>query len=119
MRLSYEPIPTIHHTEHKMEKITFYRRFADDILSGRKTITLRDKSDADYKVGDKVEVSGYEDNVPFCHIEVLEVTPVSFDQLQDAHAQQENMTLAQLKAVIAEIYPGITELFMIKFMLLE
>ena len=101
-----------------MKKITFYGRFADDILSGRKTITLREKSDADFEAGDKVEVSGYEDNIPFCHIEVLEVSPISFDRLNDTHAQQENMTLEQLKAVIAEIYPGITELFMIRFTLL-
>jgi len=100
-----------------MKNITFYRRFEADILAGRKTITLRDKSDADYAPGDKVSVARYEDNQFFCHIVVNSVTPVLYKHLDDTHAQQENMTLDELKAVIAEIYPGITELYKIEFTL--
>jgi uncharacterized protein YqfB (UPF0267 family) len=100
-----------------MKNITFYRRFEADILAGRKTITLRDKSDADYAPGDKVSVARYEDNQFFCHIVVNSVTPVLYEHLDDTHAQQENMTLDELKAVITEIYPGITELYKIEFTL--
>ena len=32
--------------------ITFYQRFEADILAGRKTITIRDKSESHFKAGD-------------------------------------------------------------------
>lgn len=101
-----------------MKDITFYGRFEDDILAGRKTITLREASDANFSAGDKVRVSRYEDDVFFCNIEVISVTPVMFDDLNEKHAVQENMTLEQLKDVISEIYPGLKELFMIEFRLI-
>ena len=41
-----------------------------------------------------------------------------FDDLNEKHAVQENMTLVQLKDVISEIYPGLKELFMIEFRLI-
>lgn len=46
------------------------------------------------------------------------VTQVRFDALTALHAEQENMTLAQLKQVIQEIYPGIEQLYMLKFSLM-
>ncbi|WP_165772361.1 MULTISPECIES: N(4)-acetylcytidine aminohydrolase [Rahnella] len=101
-----------------MKNITFYGRFETDILAGRKTITLREASDADFNAGDQVRVSRYEDGVFFCNIEVIAVTPVHFDALNEQHAAQENMTLSELKQVISEIYPGLKELFMIEFRLL-
>lgn len=101
-----------------MKKITFYGRFEADILAGRKTITLREASDANFVAGDQVRVSRYEDDVYFCTIEVTGVTPVLFDDLNDAHAVQENMTLPELKQVISEIYPGLKQLFMIEFRLI-
>lgn len=101
-----------------MKNITFYGRFEADILAGRKTITLREASDARFDKGDQVRVSRYEDDVYFCTIEVTGVTPVLFDDLNDIHAAQENMTLPELKQVISEIYPGLKELFMIEFRLI-
>lgn len=101
-----------------MKNITFYSRFENDILAGRKTITLREASDAQFVVGDRVRVSRYEDDVFFCNIEVLAVTPVQFDELNQCHADQENMTLTELKQVISEIYPGLKALFMIEFRLI-
>ncbi|MFU2317392.1 N(4)-acetylcytidine aminohydrolase [Rahnella sp. PCH160] len=98
-----------------MKDITFYGRFEADILAGRKTITLREASDAEFVAGDRVRVSRYEDDVFFCNIGIIDVTPVQFDELNDAHAVQENMTLAELKQVISEIYPGLKSLFMIEF----
>ena len=32
--------------------ITFFQRFQDDILAGRKTITIRDESESHFKTGD-------------------------------------------------------------------
>ena len=101
-----------------MKNITFYGRFEADILAGRKTITLRETSDANFSAGDKVRVSRYEDNVFFCNIEIINVTPVQFDALNETHALQENMTLPELKQVISEIYPGLKELFMLEFRLI-
>lgn len=101
-----------------MKNITFYSRFEQDILAGRKTITLREASDAQFVAGDRVRVARYEDQVFFCNIMVIAVTPVKFNQLNQHHADQENMTLEELKQVISEIYPGLNDLFMIEFRLI-
>ena len=90
--------------------ITFYQRFEADILAGRKTITIRDKSESHFKAGDILRVGRFEDNQYFCTIEVLSVSPITLDELTEQHATQENMSLAELKEVIQDIYP-IEELF--------
>lgn len=100
-----------------MRDITFFSRFAPDILAGRKTITLRDASEADFQPGETLRVSRYEDNGFFCHIQVLAVTPIGFDDLTEKQAEQENMSLDELKKVIADIYPGIKQLYLIEFIL--
>ena len=93
-----------------MNDITFYQRFEADILAGRKTITIRDKSESHFKAGDILRVGRFEDNQYFCKIEVLSVSPITLDELTEQHATQENMSLAELKEVIRDIYP-IEELF--------
>lgn len=98
-----------------MNDITFFQRFENDIVAGRKTITLRDASESHFAAGQQLRVGRYEDDVYFCTIEVVSVTPVALDQLTDEHARQENMTLPELKEVIAEIYPGLNELYAIVF----
>lgn len=100
-----------------MNDITFFQRFESDIVAGRKTITLRDASESHFKLGQQLRVGRYEDDVYFCTIEVVSVTPVALSDLTDEHARQENMTLPQLKEVIAEIYPGLNELYAIVFTL--
>lgn len=95
--------------------ITFFRRFRDDILSGRKTITLRDASESHFVPGQCLRTGCYEDDSYFCTLEVIKVTAVSVDALDEHHARQENMTLDQLKQVIGEIYPGETSLWEIAF----
>ncbi|AEW77346.1 ASCH family protein [Aggregatibacter actinomycetemcomitans ANH9381] len=35
---------------------------------------------------------------------MLSVSPITLDELTEQHAKQENMTLAELKEVISEIY---------------
>ncbi|MCG2879477.1 ASCH domain-containing protein, partial [Obesumbacterium proteus] len=42
-------------------EITFYRRFEADILSGKKTITIRDSSESHFEKGELLSVSRYED----------------------------------------------------------
>lgn len=95
--------------------ITFYQRFEADILAGSKTITIRDKSESHFKVGDILRVGRFEDDQYFCTIEVLSVSPITLDELTEQHAKQENMTLSELKEVIREIYPNENLFYIIKF----
>ncbi|MFA0086753.1 ASCH domain-containing protein [Vibrio sp. 10N.286.49.C2] len=95
--------------------MTFFERFETDILAQTKTITIRDASEKDYEIGNVVPVSTFEDGREFCHVKVLSVKAIDFDEINDLHAEQENMTLPQLKEVIEEIYPGEKQLYVIDF----
>ncbi|WP_394147897.1 N(4)-acetylcytidine aminohydrolase [Shewanella atlantica] len=100
-------------------KITFYQRFEKDILSGAKTITLRDESESHFRAGQAVTVSTYETDRWFCDVMIDSVERIKFDDLNAIHAEQENMTLSELKAVITEIYGEIETLWMISFHLVR
>ena len=93
--------------------ITFFQRFQDDILAGRKTITIRDESESHFKTGDVLRVGRFEGY--FCTIEVTATSTVTLDTLTEKHAEQENMTLTELKKVIADIYPDQTQFYVIEF----
>ncbi|WP_208476377.1 N(4)-acetylcytidine aminohydrolase [Escherichia coli] len=95
--------------------ITFFQRFQDDILAGRKTITIRDESESLFKTGDVLRVGRFEDDGYFCTIEVTATSTVTLDTLTEKHAEQENMTLTELIKVIADIYPGQTQFYVIEF----
>ena len=95
--------------------ITFFQRFQDDILAGRKTITLRDESESHFKAGDMLRVGRYEDDGYFCTIEVTGTSTVTLDTLSEKHAQQENMSLDELKRVITDIYPDQHQFYVIEF----
>ena len=99
--------------------ITFYQRFETDILAGRKTITIRDKSESHFKAGDILRVGRFEDNQYFCTIEVLSVSPITIDELAEQHAKQENMRLDELKEVIKTIYPNESEFWVIEIRLVN
>ncbi|ENA1776371.1 ASCH domain-containing protein [Yersinia ruckeri] len=96
-------------------EMTFFSRFEADILANRKTITLRDSSESDFKPGEILRVCRNEDGVFFCNIVVKSVTPVTLDALTERHAQQENMSLEELKKVIKEIYSGLEQFYAIEF----
>ena len=98
-----------------MNDITFYQRFEADILAGRKTITIRDKSESHFKAGDILRVGRFEDNQYFCTIKVLSVSPMTLDALTEQHAKQENMGLEDLKEVIRAIYPNEDKFVLINF----
>ena len=49
---------------------SLFQRFQDDILAGRKTITIRDESESHFKTGDVLRVGRFEDDGYFCTIEV-------------------------------------------------
>ncbi|PJR63493.1 N(4)-acetylcytidine aminohydrolase [Raoultella sp. T31] len=95
--------------------ITFFQRFQDDILAGRKTITIRNAAESHFKTGDVLRVGRYEDDGYFCMISVTATSTVTLDSLTERHAEQENMTLAQLRQVITAIYPGEDQFYVIEF----
>ena len=101
-------------TEHK---ITFFQRFEADILSGKKTITIRDQSESHYPLGSLVEVSTLEEGRIFAYIRIQAIEAKAFSELSEQEAEQENMSLEQLKNVIQEIYPGLEELYVIHYQL--
>ena len=102
-----------------MNDITFYQRFEADILAGRKTITIRDKSESHFKAGDILRVGRFEDNQYFCTIEVLSVSPITLDELTEQHAAQENMSLVELRKVIRGIYLKEELFYLIKFKIIS
>lgn len=102
-----------------MNKITFFSRFEQDILNQKKTITIRDHSESYFKPKQKLCVFTNETDRLFAHIEITSITEITFDQLNEQHAKQENMTLSQLKNVIREIYPTEDIFFVIEFKLIN
>lgn len=99
-------------------EFTFFSRFVADIQAGRKTITIRDESEANWQPGQRLSLFTNPEHQPFGAIEVLSVNAVAFDELSDEHARQENMTLAELKTVICDIYPKLPPLYVIEFKLI-
>jgi len=96
-------------------KITFFERFEVDILSGKKTLTIRNEEEKDYQPNTQVDVYTYEQERWFCCLIILRVEPILFEDLTIEHARQENMTLSELKTIIQEIYPGINQLYVIYY----
>lgn len=96
-------------------EFTFFGRFVADIQAGRKTITIRDESEANWRPGQRLALFTNPEHQPFGTIEVLAVAPVAFEALTDEHARQENMTLAELKRVLLDIYPSLPPLYVIGF----
>ncbi len=99
-------------------KITFFERFESIILSGDKTITIRDKSESNFVPRTRVAVHTLETDRKFCDIQICSVEAIRFDDLNEFHAQQEHIPLPELKVIIKEIYPGIKELFVISYQLI-
>jgi len=100
-----------------LSNITFFERFEADILSSKKNITIRDESEKDYDLNSIVQVSTYENDRWFCAIKIIAVQAITFNQLTDFHAKQENMSLVELQAIIQDIYPNIENLYVISFQL--
>lgn len=102
-----------------LKEMTFFARFVPDILAQKKVITIRDASEKDYQAGSVVDVFTLEEGQWFCRLEIVSVEPIRFQSLSDYHAQQENMSLEELKSVIASIYPDEDELYVIRYQLAE
>lgn len=95
--------------------ITFYQRFAADILNGKKTITIRDEEAKYFKTGDVVHAYTYETRELFASLAITAIEALRFEQINAHHASQENMTIAELREVIKQIYPDKQQLYTITF----
>lgn len=100
-------------------EMTFFARFEADILAKKKVITIRDESESHYQAGSIVDVSSLEEGKWFCRLKIDAVEPILFSELSEFHAAQENMSLETLKQVIQDIYPGIEQLYVIHYQLVE
>ncbi|AGH81496.1 hypothetical protein PCNPT3_07790 [Psychromonas sp. CNPT3] len=99
--------------------ITFFDFLTPLVASGLKTITIRDKSENHYLPGTCVEVFGLESGRSVCHIEILSVKPIKFNDLNEFHAQQESLALDKLQQIIGEVYPNTEQLYIISFKLVN
>ena len=97
-------------------RITFFKRFQDDILSGKKTITIRDSSRCYYQHGSVVEVFTLEKRV-VCQVKILAIERIMFADLGEVHAKSENMTLEELREELAKFTPAFEEFFIISYAL--
>jgi uncharacterized protein YqfB (UPF0267 family) len=99
--------------------LTFYDRFFEDILNGRKTITIRSKKSNDADAlpvcGAVMDVHSNETGIWKCKIRIKGVHTLLFSELNEVHAAQENMTLGELQELIQQIYPGHDEFWLIDF----
>ena len=95
--------------------MSFYQRFENDIVAGSKTITLRDDKYRDLVVGDRLTVKTVPTGRVFGIIEVRATSWIALTELDESHARQENMPLAELRAVIQDIYPNLQTLHAITF----
>ena len=102
-----------------LSKMTFFERFEKDILSSKKTITIRDAEEKDYAINSIVQVSTFETKRWFCTLKIKAVLPILFKELSDFHAKQENMTLEELRDIIQEIYPCVSRLYVLSYELVD
>ena len=61
----------------------------------------------------KIEKGLEKENVTriFCKLKIIHTKKINFSDLNESHAEQENMTLNELRNTICKIYPGNDELF--------
>lgn len=100
-------------------KITFFEFLTPLITSGKKTITIRDESESHYVPNTEVEVFTLETDRKICDIKILSVKPLSFQEINNFHAEQEAIELPKLKQLIRKIYPDTDTLFVIEYELLR
>ena len=99
-----------------LDKITFFSRLETQIITGKKTATIRDHSESNFSVGQVLNAYTYEDNQKICQIEILSVEPVEFNELNRTHAKAENLPFVFiLKWLLRKIYSKESSLFFIRF----
>lgn len=96
--------------------MTFFTRLERQILSGKKTATIRDKSESHYYPGQVVEAFTLEDERKICRLEIIDVENVEFEKLCRKHAKAENLPFVfMLKWLLRKIYPTESSLYFVSF----
>ncbi|MEZ8291787.1 ASCH domain-containing protein [Vibrio tasmaniensis] len=96
--------------------MTFFTRLERQILSGKKTATIRDKSESHYYPGQVVEAFTLEDERKICRLEIVDVENVEFENLCRKHAKAENLPFVfMLKWLLRKIYPTESSLYFVSF----
>ncbi|MEZ8704509.1 N(4)-acetylcytidine aminohydrolase [Vibrio cyclitrophicus] len=96
--------------------MTFFTRLERQILSGKKTATIRDKSESHYYPGQIVEAFTLEDERKICRLEIVDVENVEFEKLCRKHAKAENLPFVfMLKWLLRKIYPTESSLYFVSF----
>ncbi|MEZ9822543.1 N(4)-acetylcytidine aminohydrolase [Shewanella sp. 10N.286.45.A1] len=96
--------------------MTFFTRLERQILSGKKTATIRDKSESHYYPGQVVEAFTHEDERKICRLEIVDVENVEFEKLCRKHAKAENLPFVfMLKWLLRKIYPTESSLYFVSF----
>ena len=101
-----------------MTQIKFFDDLLPAVISGQKTITIRSLSGLKYLPGSCVQVISQTTGLCVCEIKIISVEAILFSQINDSHARREQMTLTDLKNLIAQIYPDTKQLSLISFKLL-
>ena len=102
-----------------VKSLPFYQRFVQDIITGKKTITIRDAKAKDYTIGQTVNAITDHDKKIFAELQIFTIESILFNELNDSHAKQENMPLLELKETIRKIYPDVDELYVIGYQLID
>ncbi|MBO2029731.1 ASCH domain-containing protein [Klebsiella pneumoniae] len=91
-----------------------FSAFSGRHLAGRKTITIRDAAESHLSPAMCCALGAMK-MTAICTIAVTATSTVTLDTLTEQHAQQENMTLRQLRQVISDIYHGESQFYVIEF----
>lgn len=102
-----------------MQTLSFYSRFREDIQAHKKTITIRDIADSNVTAKQLVNAITNPDGKLIGRLRIERIYPIAFEQLNDLHAKQENMSLLTLRSTIEKIYPNQQQFFVIEFTFLD
>lgn len=99
-----------------LSRMTFFPKLARQILSGKKTATIRDVSDSHFFAGQVVDARVHGSEQYICQIEIIDIKPIQYHELNRSQAKAENLPFVfMLKWLIRRIYPGEQQLFYIQF----
>lgn len=99
--------------------ITFFERLIPSILAGIKVITIRDEAESHYKPNTIVDLLSNEHGTYYGKLQIISVSPLNFNEINEFHAQQEGMSLPTLRALIKDIYPTTENLYLIEYKLIQ
>ena len=96
--------------------MTFLPKLAGQIISAKKTATIRDISESHFFSCLVLDARVHGTEQYICQIEIIDIKPIQYHELNRSHAKAENLPFVFiLKWLIRRIYPGEQQLFYIQF----